>query len=103
LDALHSPHSGEFGYNANRRVIGFEMGESVMSQVTIRVRDNGPLLIEGPFTITDAAGNTFQVATEKPAIALCRCGQSKMKPFCDGSHRACNFLAAERAPMPPTP
>lgn len=76
-----------------------------MSQVTIRVRDNGPLLVEGPITVIDAAGNAFQISTEKPAIALCRCGQSKNKPFCDGSHRTCSFMAAERAPIimsPPT-
>ena len=72
-----------------------------MSQITIRVRDNGPLLIEGPMTVVDAAGNAFPIATDKPAIALCRCGQSKTKPFCDGSHRACNFLAAERAAAAP--
>jgi CDGSH-type Zn-finger protein len=71
-----------------------------MTQVTVRVRDNGPLLIEGPIQVVDAAGNAFQWATEKPAIALCRCGQSKIKPFCDGSHKACNFLAVERAPTP---
>jgi len=58
-----------------------------MSQVTIKVRDNGPLLVEGPFTVIDAAGNAFTIPTNKPAIALCRCGQSKNKPFCDGSHK----------------
>ena len=69
-----------------------------MSQVTIKVRDNGPLLVEGPVTIVDAAGNRFVVPPEKPAVALCRCGQSKNKPFCDGSHKTCSFMAAERAP-----
>jgi CDGSH-type Zn-finger protein len=76
-----------------------------MSQVTIRVRDNGPLLVEGAITVIDAAGNAFPISADKPAIALCRCGQSKNKPFCDGSHRTCSFLAAERAPassLPPT-
>jgi CDGSH-type Zn-finger protein len=74
-----------------------------MSQVTIRVRDNGPLLVEGPFTVIDAAGNAFTIPTGKPAIALCRCGQSKNKPFCDGSHKECSFMAAERAPAPTVP
>jgi CDGSH-type Zn-finger protein len=72
-----------------------------MSQVTIRVRDHGPLLVEGPFTVVDAAGNSFQIPQGKPAVALCRCGQSKNKPFCDGSHRDCNFQADNRAPSPP--
>jgi CDGSH-type Zn-finger protein len=76
-----------------------------MSQVTIRLRDNGPMLVEGPFTVVDAAGNAFAIPTGKPAIALCRCGQSKNRPFCDGTHRDCSFVAAERAPDltgPPT-
>ncbi|MFN0017964.1 MAG: CDGSH iron-sulfur domain-containing protein [Pirellulaceae bacterium] len=66
---------------------------------TITIRDNGPLLVQGPITVVDAAGNQFQIPTEKPAVALCRCGQSKIKPFCDGSHKACGFVAAERAPV----
>ncbi|MBC7852355.1 MAG: CDGSH iron-sulfur domain-containing protein [Pirellulaceae bacterium] len=65
---------------------------------TITLRDNGPLLVQGPITVIDAAGNQFQLPDNKPAVALCRCGQSKNKPFCDGSHKACNFMAAERAP-----
>ena len=68
-----------------------------MSQVTIKVRDHGPLLVEGPFTVIDAAGNAFTIPTGKPAIALCRCGHSKNKPFCDGSHRQCGFQALEVA------
>jgi CDGSH-type Zn-finger protein len=71
-----------------------------MSQVTIKVRDNGPLLVEGPVSIMDAAGNVFQIAPDKPAVALCRCGHSNNKPFCDGSHRTCAFEAAQRAPAP---
>jgi CDGSH-type Zn-finger protein len=74
-----------------------------MPQVTIKVRDHGPYLIEGPFTVVDAAGNAFNIPAGKPAIALCRCGQSKNKPFCDGSHRDCAFIAAQRAPLPSTP
>jgi CDGSH iron-sulfur domain-containing protein 3 len=70
-----------------------------MADVVIRVRNNGPLLVEGPVAIRDAQGNTFPVNSEKPAIALCRCGQSANKPFCDGSHNRCGFQAAETAPV----
>ena len=70
-----------------------------MPDVTIKVRDNGPFLVEGPITIVDAAGSRYQIPADKPAIALCRCGQSKNKPFCDGSHKTCSFMAAERAPV----
>lgn len=68
-----------------------------MADVVIRIRDNGPLVVEGVFTLNDAKGNSFSLATDKPAIALCRCGTSQNKPFCDGSHKACGFEAAERA------
>lgn len=73
-----------------------------MSEVTIRVRNNGPFLVEGPVKIVDANGNVFPVAADKPAVALCRCGQSARRPFCDGTHNRCGFAAAETAPTPPT-
>ena len=68
--------------------------------VTIRMRPNGPLLVEGPVTILDPAGNAFPVNPDKPAVALCRCGHSANKPFCDGSHKTCGFQSAESAPTP---
>jgi CDGSH-type Zn-finger protein len=73
-----------------------------MSELTIRCRENGPLVIEGSVKILDHQGNAFVVPTNKPTVALCRCGQSKNRPFCDGSHRTANFYAAETAP-PATP
>ncbi len=74
------------------------MGE----RVTIRCRENGPLVILGPVTIVDHLGNEFTVPAGKENLALCRCGQSKNKPFCDGSHRSCGFQAAETALSRPT-
>jgi CDGSH-type Zn-finger protein len=71
------------------------MGEK---PVTIRVRDNGPYVVEGPVQVLDAEGKPFPIPEGKPAIALCRCGHSKSKPFCDGSHRTAGFQASERAP-----
>lgn len=68
-----------------------------MAEVIIRVRDNGPLLVEGPVQVLDAEGNPFPIAPDKPAIALCRCGHSARKPFCDGSHKTCGFQSVERA------
>jgi CDGSH-type Zn-finger protein len=65
------------------------------SDVVIKVRDNGPYKVTGPVTIVDAEGNRFAVPEE--TIALCRCGQSQTKPFCDASHRASGFDACERA------
>lgn len=68
-----------------------------MSDVTVSVRDNGPLLVSGPISVVDADGNVFPINPDKPAIALCRCGQSANRPFCDGAHNQCGFEAAERA------
>lgn len=68
-----------------------------MADIVIRMRDNGPFVVEGTFTLNDADGNSFALPTNKPAIALCRCGNSKNKPFCDGSHKECGFESAERA------
>ncbi len=68
---------------------------------TIRVRTNGPFLVEGPVTIIDANGNVFPINSDKPAVALCRCGQSSRRPFCDGTHNRCGFVSAELAPEAP--
>ena len=69
-----------------------------MADVTARVLDNGPLLVDGPITVVDADGNSFPIDSSKPAVALCRCGASAKKPFCDGAHKRCGFQAADRAP-----
>ncbi len=62
-----------------------------MAAVKLTVSRRGPLLVQGAHSIelVDSAGRAF--AIEKDAIALCRCGSSDNKPFCDGSHRACGF------------
>ncbi len=65
--------------------------------LVIRCRENGPLVIHGSFRLVDHLGNEFTLPTGKDSVALCRCGQSKDKPFCDGSHRQCGFQAEERA------
>jgi CDGSH-type Zn-finger protein len=57
------------------------------------------MLIEGPFKLLDSAGNEFTLESSKPAMALCRCGQSARKPFCDGTHKSCGFVSDERAAM----
>ncbi len=63
----------------------------------IRCRENGPYVIKGAVRIVDHLGNAFTIPAGKDAVALCRCGQSKNRPFCDGSHRECGFQAAETA------
>lgn len=68
-----------------------------MSDLKIRVLDNGPLLVEGPVTVVDPDGKAFAVDPSKPTIALCRCGHSKKRPFCDGTHKQVGFQGAERS------
>ena len=70
-----------------------------MEEVTIIVRPNGPYRIRGPITLVDVDGNEFDLPGTE-FVALCRCGHSKSKPFCDGSHREVGFQADTRA-MPP--
>ena len=60
-----------------------------MAEVTIQALKNGPLLVKGPVEVKDAAGQPLP--TSEQAIALCRCGQSSTKPFCDGSHKKVGF------------
>lgn len=58
--------------------------------VTITIRENGPYVVDGEFKLVDAAGN--EVPLKKKA--LCRCGGSTMKPFCDGTHSKIGFQGA---------
>jgi CDGSH-type Zn-finger protein len=74
--------------------------------VTIRCREDGPLVIEIPqagpglppeVRVIDHVGVEFPLPEGKRAVALCRCGHSGNKPFCDCSHRAAGFRAGELA------
>ena len=65
--------------------------------IVIRCRENGPLVIQGAVQVIDHLGNTFVPPPGKAGVALCRCGQSGNKPFCDGTHKQVGFQAAETA------
>ena len=56
-----------------------------MGKLQIRVRKNGPLLVQGDFEVVDADGNPFGLGG-RTSVVLCRCGMSSDKPFCDGTH-----------------
>lgn len=65
----------------------------------IRVRKNGPYRVEGDeVKVLDWDGNEYRI--ERYPIALCRCGGSTTKPFCDGTHSKVGFQAAEAAVGP---
>jgi CDGSH-type Zn-finger protein len=68
--------------------------------IVIYCRENGPYLLQGAARIVDHQGNEFKVPPGKENIALCRCGHSHKKPFCDGTHRQAGFRAAETAAPP---
>ncbi len=56
--------------------------------IGIKVRKNGPYLVQGPVELKDADGNAIPCEEN---IVLCRCGHSNTKPFCDGSHKRVGF------------
>ena len=68
------------------------------NQVTIEPKENGPLLVKGLKTLKDAQGNPVEI--KKDVIALCRCGASSNKPFCDGTHKTNGFTSAREISKP---
>lgn len=98
VDNADSPHLIETVENCPSGALSWKRVQSgkfddqvdaaVARQTKINVMKNGPILIEGEFTMTDSAGNKLD---NKKQIALCRCGASANKPFCDGSHKKIEF------------
>jgi CDGSH-type Zn-finger protein len=58
---------------------------------TVVPYEDGPLLIRGDFTLLTPDGTVIDPG--RSTVALCRCGKSALKPFCDGTHKAINFRA----------
>ena len=59
---------------------------------------NGPYLVRGPFVMVDQDGNEIEV--KRRVVALCRCGRSQIRPFCDGTHKAIGFRAESGLAVP---
>lgn len=68
----------------------------------VTIFNNGPIRVEGEFTVVDAEGNAYDLAG-RTAIGLCRCGLSENKPFCDGAHGKKGFESACKAFALPAP
>lgn len=66
----------------------------------LTVNSNGSLKVEGDFEIVDATGKAYGLGG-RDLVSLCRCGQSKNKPFCDGSHKGYLEHASEAFDLPP--
>jgi CDGSH-type Zn-finger protein/uncharacterized Fe-S cluster protein YjdI len=73
-----------------RRLDGGPQEEST-AETTVEPRPNGPLFVRGRLKILDPDGKLIRTDTR---LALCRCGASENKPFCDGSHRRVGFTTA---------
>lgn len=52
---------------------------------------DGPLIVRGPFRLVDMHGREIDAGRE--VVALCRCGRSRERPFCDGTHKLVDFRA----------
>ena len=67
-----------------------------MADVNVEIRENGPLRVTGPISITDKDGNAYSIP-EGQWVSFCRCGLSENKPFCDSAHRSVGFEADSAA------
>ena len=83
-------HEGQFTDAGTLDDVGTTLEEATVgAELTVTPSSNGPLLVGHTVQISGADGQTVT----KPKVALCRCGHSKNKPFCDGSHRDAGFTA----------
>jgi uncharacterized Fe-S cluster protein YjdI len=75
-----------------RRLDGGAQEEAADEETSVQPVTNGPLFLRGRLRIVDREGNLIR---EDTRLALCRCGASGNKPFCDGSHRRIGFTTAD--------
>jgi CDGSH-type Zn-finger protein len=73
-----------------------EAASARLPQVVIVACPDGPLLVRGQVQIVSASGRP--VPRRRATVALCRCGASAIKPYCDGSHKAIGFRTVETNP-----
>jgi hypothetical protein len=72
-----------------RRVRGRRRPPGGAEMTTITAYPDGPLLVRGPFVIQTRDGTAIDPG--RRTVALCRCGKSATKPFCDGTHKVTGF------------
>jgi CDGSH-type Zn-finger protein len=66
-----------------------DVGRAPKDTVTVTPYRDGPLLVRGPVRLIGPDGTP--VECHRDPIALCRCGRSQLKPFCDGTHKLIGF------------
>ena len=66
--------------------------ESEPQPCVITPYSDGPYLVRGRFKLVDEQGH--EILLNRKTVALCRCGRSRIKPWCDGSHKLMRFQAA---------
>lgn len=71
-----------------------------MATTKITINSNGSVKVEGDFELVDKSGNAYNLQGRE-VIALCRCGLSQNKPFCDGAHKGHFEHEAEAFALPP--
>jgi CDGSH-type Zn-finger protein len=64
---------------------GIPESEEAIIGSFIQPYEDGPYVVRGDFTLIDESGKEIEL--HRRTIALCRCGRSRMKPFCDGMHK----------------
>ncbi|MGY1610181.1 CDGSH iron-sulfur domain-containing protein [Geodermatophilus sp. SYSU D00700] len=74
--------------------------DATVAGATITPYRDGPLIVRGDFRLVDQDG--VEIDPGRRTVALCRCGKSGIKPFCDGTHKRSGF-AAPSAPSRPRP
>jgi len=75
-----------------RVVVPLPSPAAAKGALSIRTCPDGPLILEGPFTLVDGADHEV---CKSSRAAMCRCGASNMKPYCDGSHTTTGFQSGD--------
>lgn len=89
IAAVKTCPSGAISFKMNDAVEDSGGNQDLQNSATdIQLLPNGPLMVTGSFEIKDSEGNVLAC---KEKVALCRCGASENKPFCDGKHRKVGF------------
>lgn len=91
IDQVHKCPSGALSIDNEEEPTPLDTQASE-TDVQILIQSNGPLLLKGSFTVKYPDGREEK---KEGNVALCRCGASANKPYCDGSHRKINFRDGE--------